>query len=593
MTEKIDWENIGLKCGMEFHQMLNTKHKLFCKCPTIIRRDNPHFKFERILRPTMSEMGEIDQAALFEFKRHRFFEYEGYNDTTCLVEMDEEPPHNINEEAVKIALEIALLLNAQIVDEIQVMRKIVIDGSNTSGFQRTALIAFNGWINISNKKIRINTICLEEDAARKIEERGEKIIYRLDRLGIPLIEIATSPDISSPEEAQYVALKIGQLLRITGKVKRGLGTIRQDLNISVKGGRRVEIKGVQQLHLIKKVVEYEALRQISLIKISKILKERGLTYEDLKRIEYKDLTNLFSSTKSKLIKKILKRNGRVIGIRMPMFKGILGYTIQPGRRFGTEFADRVRAYTKLKGILHSDELPGYGICKEEVELISKELGLKDTDAFILVVGEVDEVYKSIPVIIERAKEALEGVPSETRAINPDGTTHFTRPIPGAARMYPETDIRPYRISSQLLEEIKKSLPETPEEKFKKFVEEYHLSEEQARKMITSYYLDIFEKIVENINVAPSIVATTLEGTLRNLRREGVDIDNISDEHLFQIFKALSENKIAKEAIPKILEFFAKERDASIDDAITRLGLEKVSIEEVRKIVLDVINTYKD
>lgn len=594
MMEKIDWSNVGLKCGIEFHQMLDTKYKLFCNCPTIIRKDAPHFIFKRMLRPTMSEMGEIDKAALFEFQRHRFFQYEGYNDTTCLVEMDEEPPHSINEEAIKIALEIALLLHANIVDEIYVMRKIVIDGSNTSGFQRTALIALNGCIKLNGKKIGIDTICLEEDAARKISEDEEKVVYRLDRLGIPLIEIATAPEISSPEEALNVALKIGQLLRITGKVKRGLGTIRQDLNVSVSGGNRVEIKGVQQLYLIKKVVEYEALRQINLIKISKILKKRGLTIEKLKRnVKYSDITEIFSNTKSKLIKNVLKKGGIVIGIKMPMFKGILGYTIQPNRRLGAEFADRVKMKTKLKGIIHSDELPKYGISREEIERILKKLNTNNDDAFILVAGSREEVYKAVRAILERAKDALKGVPSETRAINPDGTTHFIRPVPGAARMYPETDIRPYRVSRKMLEKIRENLPEYPEEKFKKFVEKYGLSEQQAKEMIMSYHLDIFEKIVESIKISPSIVATTLEGTLKSLRRDGVKVDSITDEHLFELFKALADNRIAKEAIPQILIFLAKHNNASIEDAIKALGLEKISEEEVKEMVRDILEKYRD
>ena len=594
MRGKIDWKSIGLKCGIEFHQMLDTKHKLFCGCPTIIRRDDPHFIFRRVLRPTMSEMGEIDKAALFEFRKHRFFQYEGYNDTTCLVEMDEEPPHSINEEAIKIALEIALLLHANIVDEIHVMRKIVIDGSNTSGFQRTALIALNGYIKLGEKKIGINTICLEEDAARKISEDEEKVVYRLDRLGIPLIEIATAPEISSPEEALNVALKIGQLLRITGKVKRGLGTIRQDLNISINGGNRVEIKGVQQLYLIKKVVEYEALRQINLIKISEILKKRGLTLKKLETdMKYIDLTEIFSNTKSRLIKNILKKRGIIIGIKMPMFKEMLGYIIQPNRRLGTEFADRVKMQTKLRGIIHSDELPKYGISKEEIKRISKKLDIDKNDAFILIAGESEEVYKAISVILERAKDALRGVPGETRAINPDGTTHFTRPVPGAARMYPETDIRPYRVNKELLRKIRENLPEYPEEKLKKFVEKYGLSEQQAKEMITSYHLDIFEKIMESIKISPSIVATTLEGTLKSLRREGIKVDNITDKHLYELFKALADNKIAKEAIPKILVFLAEHENASIEDAIKSLGLERISETKVEEMVREILKEYTD
>jgi len=223
---QIDYDKIGLKCGIEFHQMLETKEKLFCRCPTEIRKDNPDYTFVRRLRPTMSEMGEIDKAALFEFEKGVEYLYQGYHDNTCLVEMDEEPPHDLNHEALETALLIALMLNSTPLDEIQVMRKIVIDGSNTTGFQRTALVAIGGSVSVEGKIIPIQTICLEEDAARKIEEQKSRVVFRLDRLGIPLIEIATAPVIKSPDEAERVAYRIGQLLRITGRVKRGLGTIR-------------------------------------------------------------------------------------------------------------------------------------------------------------------------------------------------------------------------------------------------------------------------------------------------------------------------------------------------------------------------------
>ena len=283
-----------IKVGLEIHQMLDTRGKLFCECPTTLRHDKPHLVFKRWLRVAKSELGEIDPAALFEYEKGRIYHYEAYMDSVCLVEMDEEPPHSLNREALRIALTIALMLNCRVVDEVHVMRKIVIDGSNTTGFQRTALIGFDGYVEIGEKRIPILTICLEEDAARKISEDKEKVIYRLDRLGIPLIEIATGPVISSPKEAGLVARKIGQLLRMTGRVKRGLGTIRQDLNVSVKGGARVEIKGVQELELIPKIVELEVKRQVELLRIRDELRNRNIKEEALKEefiaVSYTHLT---------------------------------------------------------------------------------------------------------------------------------------------------------------------------------------------------------------------------------------------------------------------------------------------------------------
>ncbi len=569
--------------------MLNTKTKLFCNCPTLIRQDNPDTEFVRRLRPTRSEMGEMDPAALFEFKKGVKYRYQVYEDSVCLVEMDEEPPHDINPEAIKIGLIIALMLRSMIVDEIQVMRKIVIDGSNTSGFQRTALIALGGKIKVGKKEIPIQTICIEEDASRKVGENreGGEIIYRLDRMGIPLIEIATAPVIETPEEAERVAYKIGQLLRVTGKVKRGLGTIRQDLNISIREGARIEIKGVQELSLISRIVKNEVIRQINLIKIKEELIARNVKPSSLKN-EFIDVTDIFLKTSSKIAKRALKKGGVALAVKLPGFAGIIGSEIQPGRRLGTEFADRARYWADVGGIFHSDELPAYGISKEEVQLVKERLGCKEKDGFVLVFEEKTKAEKALNAVIERAREALEGVPEETRGANPDGTTRFLRPMPGKARMYPETDIRPFIVTDSLLREIRHSMPELPESKLEKFKHKYGLSDEMAKRMIESYYLDLFEKAVEELKVSASLVASTLENTLVNLRREGYPIERLTDEKIFGVFKLLAEGRIAKEAIPDILAFLSKNPDMSPEDSIRKLNLVQLSVEEIKNIVDEVI-----
>ena len=589
----MEGRRVKIKCGIEFHQMLNTKNKLFCNCPTILRKDDPDIIFKRKLRPTRSELGEVDPAALFEFKKGYTYVYEAYSDTTCLVEMDEEPPHDLNREALEISLMIALMLNSRPVDEVFVMRKIVIDGSNTTGFQRTALISTGGQISIDGKTIRIQTICLEEDAARKISENAKtkEIIYRLDRLGIPLIEIATAPDIESPEEAEKVAYKIGQLLRITGRVKRGLGTIRQDLNISVEGGARVEIKGVQKIELIKLVVANEIQRQLNLLKIRDELEKRGLKLEEI-RNEFVDVTEVFTNTSSKMIKKALSRGGKVLALKLPKFKGLIGREIQPGRRLGTEFADRARYWGGVGGIIHSDELPGYGIGESTVQRIREILNCKDLDAFVIVADSKDKCIAALEAVAERAREAVEGVPNETRAANPDGTTRYSRPMPGKARMYPETDIRPIRLSPEFLDKVRRNLPEMPEQKLDKFIHIYGLNETLAKQMLNSYHLDIFEYIVEKIGVSATLVANTLENIMKSLRREGYPIENIKDEKIIELFKHIKSENIAKEAIPEILAFLSQNPDASIEEALDKLGLRGLSPEELEKIVEEVLQKNK-
>ena len=587
---KVDYGEVGLICGLEIHQMLDTRHKLFCNCPTELRRDDPDYRFIRRLRPTRSELGEMDPAALFEFKKGRRFLYESYQDSVCLVEMDEEPPHDLNKEALEIALEIALLLNARPVDEVHVMRKIVIDGSNTTGFQRTALVALDGYVEVRGKKVPIQTICLEEDAARKIDEKPSEalVVYRLDRLGIPLIEIATGPVITSPEEAQEVAQYIGRILRVTGRVKRGLGTIRQDLNVSIKGGARVEIKGVQRLEHIAKIVRYEVQRQLSLLEIRDELRKRGVKPEDLD-VQPIDVTEVFRSSKSRVVRRALKSGGVGMAVKLRGFAGLIGREIQPGRRLGTEFADYARFWGGVGGIFHSDELPAYGITAEEVEKVCSLLNCGEGDAFVLVFGEESACREALKAVVRRAKMAVEGVPEETRAANPDGTTRYMRPMPGRARMYPETDIRPARITPELLESIRKSLPELPEAKLRRFIKELGLSRDLAEKVLDSHFLPLFEELVARFpGVSPTFIAAMLTNTLVELRREGVDVDSLGDEELRDVVRLVAEGKIAREAVPSVLAFLAKNPGTRAEEAVEKLGLRLMSEAEVRDFVRKVI-----
>jgi len=318
----IDYAKVGLKVGLEIHQQINVNSKLFCSCPPILFKENPEITFLRRLRPTQSELGQIDPAAYFEFQKGVRIRYEASHESSCLVEMDEEPPHPINIDAVKVVLTASLMMNMQPVDEVHVMRKTVIDGSNTTGFQRTCIIALDGWIKVDEKIIPMQASSLEEDAARKTGtlDDGKTILYRIDRLGIPLIEVATAPVIYSPKEAQEVAYAIGRILRDTGKVMRGLGTIRQDLNVSLPNGALIEIKGVQELELISTVVEYEVQRQLGLISIKEELIKRGVNTESFKP-DFVDVSSIFKETRSKVIRKAVDKNQQVMAVKLPCCAG--------------------------------------------------------------------------------------------------------------------------------------------------------------------------------------------------------------------------------------------------------------------------------
>ncbi len=580
-------EDIGLKCGIECHQQFNVG-KLFCSCKSILHEDKADLVFKRYIRPVPSELGTYDKAALEAFEKGLIYEYEAYKDCCCLVEMDEEPPHSINKEALKVALKVAKKVNAEILDEIIVMRKGIFDGSNVSGFQRTALVALGGKIPLKNKKIDIETIILEEDSARIIKKFEDKIIYRLDRLGIPLIELTTAPQLTSAKEVKECALKIGELFRITGKAKRGLGSIRQDLNISIKGGNRVEIKGIQDIELIDEIVRREILRQKNLIEIKKILRERKLKENEL-ILNIKSLGDELKETNSSIIKGAFKKGYGVFGIKLSKFKGILGKEIQPNRRFGTELASYVKARTKLKGIIHSDELPAYGISNEDIKKIKKDLEIKADDAFVLVIGDELECAKALEIVLERCKQALIGVPKETRAVLKDGNSEYMRILGGEARMYPETDVPVIKIDKKLLEKIEKELPLWAEEREELYIK-HGLSKKLAEEMKLSNYAILFEKLISK-GFNANMVASILLETLTAIKREGYAIENLSDSMLEDFFKEL-EKTIPRELSKEVLKLWCRQPNLNLNQILKKLKIEKVEKQEVENIIREIVRKNK-
>ncbi|MGC9148389.1 MAG: Glu-tRNA(Gln) amidotransferase subunit GatE [Sulfolobales archaeon] len=598
---RLDYSEIDLRVGLEIHQQLDTKTKLFCSCPTLLSEDplKNSVIIERRLRVGKSELGEIDPAALFEYRRGRVFRYVAPRDNTCLVELDEEPPHDVNREALVISLAIAMALNSTIVDEVYFMRKIVVDGSNTSGFQRTAIIALGGFVESSQGRVRIQTIALEEDSARKLSEENGVVTYALDRLGIPLIEISTAPDIRSPEQAEEVAYRIGMLMRLTGKVKRGLGTIRQDLNISIKGGAKIEIKGVQRLELISKIVELEAYRQYRLLQLKEEIMRRGLSEELISEESIKDLTEVVSKYKNKLarfIRETLDKDGRVFTLPLKGFRGLLGFELGPNRRFGTELADYARAWGGVGGLIHSDELPRYGIDEEIIKKIYDTLSLnKDSDAFIIIIDQRNKALKAFDAVIKRIKQAFRGVPEETRAANEDGTTRYMRPQPGAARMYPETDILPIRVTKELIDEAAKYVPEPFDVKLKRFIEDHKISRDLAEALIRSRYLALYEELVNKLKdkVSPQLIASTLINTLKALSSEGLDTSVIEEKDLIDIFTELAQNRFSKEFIPDILREKIKDPKKSIGDIVSSLDIRILSLEELDLLIDKIIGENKE
>ena len=513
----------------------------------------------------------------------RTIKYHAAAGSSCLVEADEEPPQELNKEAIETALIFSLALHSKIIDEVHVMRKIVIDGSNTSGFQRTMLVASGGYLNINNnKRVGVQSICLEEDAAKLISDNGTIKEYGLDRLGVPLVEIALEPVTGKPEEIAEIALTLGRLLRASKKVARGLGSIRQDINISVDNGAIVEVKGVQRLDQLVKVIEYEVLRQHGLILIAQKLKRERKLEEIVIGDRIEDITDILLKSHSNVVKRSLADNNGGIfkAIRVKGFDGIIGFEPYPDIRIGKHLSELVRFYG-LGGVFHSDELPNYGITKEEVEAIRKKLDLViGIDAFVIVGGPKDKVELAVEAITERLKMTLIGVPAETRAATLEGKTSFSRPRPGAARMYPETDIPPIPINNSLLNSLSDKIPKSWDDSIKIIAEKYRMNKKIAEQIFDSNYFTTFEKIVGSVKIQPTFVASKLTEDIVNLERQGFDTMLLTEDIVIDVFKKLDVGIIAKESIVLIFEKILRKEAKTVDEAITALGITSMTDQEL-------------
>ncbi len=589
----IDYAKVGLKVGLEIHQQLNVNSKLFCSCPPELFKEEPEITFLRRLRPTQSELGQIDPAAFFEFQKGVKILYEANYKSSCLVEMDEEPPHPINLDAVEVVLTASLMMNMQPVDEVHVMRKTVIDGSNTTGFQRTCIIALDGWIKVGEKIIPMQAASLEEDAARKTGtlDEGKTIRYRIDRLGIPLIEVATAPVIYSPIEAQEVAFAIGRILRDTGKVMRGLGTIRQDLNVSLPNGALIEIKGVQELELISTVVEFEVQRQLGLIGIKEDLAKKGVKAEALKQ-DFVNVADVFKDTKCKVIRKAIDKNQKAMAVRLLGFAGLLGRELMPNFRLGTELSDRAKFWGRVGGIFHTDEMPNYGITEAEVEALRKAVGAVEGDAVVFVADTAENVLDALKAVVERAQEAITCVPAETRTAKDDGTTRYMRPRPGAARMYPETDIPAQPITDLFVEKVRSHLPEPAEKKLARLIKQYGLNVKLAKQLIDSEYILLFEETAKTSGVAASTIAAFLTETVKALKRENIQTENVTDDQISTVFKVVGSGELAKEALSDVFSWLSKNENKTVQDAVAALGLKMFTEADLAPIIDRIIVVNK-
>jgi glutamyl-tRNA(Gln) amidotransferase subunit E len=579
--------DVGVKVGLEIHQQLATNKKLFCNC-TPIETEEYSIKFQRKLRAAKSELGEYDPAALFEKSKSKSIMYFANPESSCLVEQDEEPPHELDVDAKRISLIIASALKSKIFSEVYPMRKTVVDGSNTTGFQRTMLISQGGYFEVEGKEIGIQSICLEEDAAKILGDEGSVRKFGLERLGVPLVEIATEPFEVNPQHVKKIALSLGRILRSTKKVKRGLGSIRQDVNVSIKdGGVVIEVKGVQQLEQLEKVVEYEAKRQHGLLKISKKLQEIEWSPKDNENGSV--TTEQFKKCKSKIIQNAIKKNQEIVTIVFKNMGGMFGYSPYEGIRLGKEVAELVRFFG-LGGVFHSDEMPNYGIEERDIENLKEFLKITDNDAFLILAVPFEMMNTIVDQIILRIDHIKNnGIPIDTRLATQDGETKFLRPRPGAARMYPETDIPPIIISKNELEQAQENIPKLWDESIKEIQSKYEINLQLAEQIFDSKYIELFENIIKKINVNPTFVASILCSTITNLERSGLNSTLLKNTEIRKTFEFLEKEKIAKESIEIIFENIMAGKSSTVEEAMKMASIETVNDIDLEKIIQDIVD----
>jgi len=575
----------GLLVGIEVHQQLALATKLFCACPPVKSEELP-YHFERRLRPAQSETGRLDPAAVFEYSKGRSNLYFWSPESSCLVEADEEPPHPLSEEGLEAAVLAARTLGCSVVDEVHVMRKIVIDGSNTGGFQRTAVVGLGGGFRVDGEWVGVQSVTIEEDAARILGEDSRSRRFALDRLGVALVEVALDPIPGDPEFVGKVALHLGRVLRSTGRVARGLGTIRQDLNVSMMGGRVVEVKGVQKLNLLPRVVAYERKRQRALMLLADKLRERGVRSVDC---TVKEATGQLSHSGSRVIGRLLAEGGGAVCIGAKGLAGLVGWEPVAGVRLGRELAEVARA-NSLGGVIHSDEFEKQGVTVQEAAALRVLTGSRPEDALVILVGPREAVDRVVPLLVARLEAAPSGVPAETRSATEDGETKYMRPRPGSQRMYPETDIPNIAISPGLIRRVVASVPQGWEARVGRLEKEFSLSRDLALKVYDSEVEAEFEDLARALRVEPSFVASVLVDLPARMAREGVPEGVLEVPVLAEVLRAVDAGRAAKEAVPDIVKSLGE--GMTVPQAIESLGLTAAEESQVRRVVAALVESRR-
>ena len=577
-----DYKRIGFKSGLEVHQQLRTKSKLFCRCPAGIYHDDNDFDAEviRHMRPTLSEMGVYDGTALMEFRTRKEITYRINNETACTYEVDDTPPFPVDREALDSAISIALAARMNIVGEVHITRKQYLDGSIPTGFQRSAIISVEGELQLKNKRVMLIQLSLEEDSCREVSDIGHKRIYKTDRLGMPLIETVTYPDCLTPDELAEAAEYIRFLNRSTGKVRTGMGAAREDVNVSCEGGSRAEIKGVAHIRWIPELSHNEAFRQYALLnirsKLHKNIEDPAAWSAKTKEITEREQEFHFAPVRS-----ALDRGDRVIALNLPGCRGILSHFTQPGRIFADEISDRLKVIACIEkpNMTHSEEIAGGNFNNLFPELaiwLSADAG----DAQIILWGPGEDIPTAIETVEERIRLAFAGVPNETRKAFEDGTTMFERVLPGRDRMYPDTDSQPIAVTTEMLEKLGRNMPVDVAKRFLQ-MKEWNLPEDTWHYLLSKNLVVLVERISNDLGFDPREVGIMIGHRFRSLEGRGRVAAGFSYERLYDLFAFLKNEKLLAPVARILLPAAVAEASPDFKSILAGTGLHRATMNEIR------------
>lgn len=579
-----DYDRVGFKAGLEVHQQLKTRKKLFCNCPSGVYNDFDDFDAEiiRHMRPTLSELGEYDGTALMEFKTRKQIVYRIKNETACTYDIDDTPPFPLNREALEIALEIALICRLNIVGEVHITRKQYLDGSIPTGFQRTAILGVEGELPLRNKKVRLIQLSIEEDSCREISDVGHVRTYQTDRLGNPLIETVTYPDFTTPDEIREGAEYIRFLNRSTGRVVTGMGAGREDVNVSCRGGTRIEIKGVSHNKWIPELTHNEVFRQWALLRIREQLNQRVEGGKGW-RLKSKSVGEELIAGAPELAA-ARKRNDVVVALNLPHFQGMLSHFTQPGKMFADELSDRLKVIACIEkpNLIHSEQ-PAGGIPDSVWAGIRDLLGAGDDDGQLIVWGPEEDIPTALETVEERCLLAFEGVPRESRKSFVDGTTVFERVLPGADRMYPDTDSAPIPLDDEEINRLAEHLPKDVHERFAQ-MKDWRIPEDTHPYLLSRNLVPLIEEIVRELEYEARFVGTLLGHGLKHIEGQYIRQPDFISRKIYDLLDFLKRNHLTADIALDMLREVYQHPNMDFDSILTTLKFKRRSESEIMALI---------